>query len=650
METIKKLIIVTALTAALGPVAGAYAMDNEEERKDVVAQVEQLTDEQKAGLNQMLFWAAQEGDVCWVESVLNNGADINVLDEKSFSALSYAAYGGFVDMVELLLTHGANVDGGAGAEATPLQCAIMGQHKNIVEILFKHNVKVNSEGGLELSPLAPAIAVADIETIEMLLKRNVDVDAVAQEDCSEKFIIHKGDTVLHLAVRKGCADIVKILVAHKVTVNVVNGLGHSPLHEAVKRERVEIVTTLIEAGADLYFCNKLGNTAFDLASPEMLSVIVDALVAKSKAEVPAGDAQKNDSDVYRLFVFAIDKDRIDIIERLLANDVKVNMVDCYGRTPLYFAALSVRVEIARILLAKGAAVNVTIWINDDTTLHMAVRTGKTEMVEVLLQYGADINVKNRYGRTPLHYAAHRGEVAKMLIAAGADFNSVDEDGNTPFDIASPEAIRIMVEAVAEKTKKEEPVGIAQRAISDLPIMLFCAAENEQDRQMVPWLLRLDPKADENGGICSICATSFADRVLNDGVTLCSTTRACPHLVCDECAQMQREAQAAPDEDRERGIYLGRHADGSHRWMLPGRIDLSRCPECRAEPNGRLFMPRYDHFAQFCGLKEEFNELELARKLSIVLKRTSVLRRFIPEAGIVDLVDGYAGVAPAGAQS
>ena len=84
------------------------------------------------------------------------------------------------------------------------------------------------------------------------------------------------------------------------------------------------------------------------------------------------------------------------------------------------------------------------------------------------------------------------------------------------------------------------------------------------------------------GACGICVESFADRVNNDGVALCRTTQACPHFICDECVRSRFEVRAAPDTDRDRGIYLGQNAEGGERWFLPGRINLNRCPECRLE--------------------------------------------------------------------
>ncbi len=64
--------------------------------------------------------------------------------------------------------------------------------------------------------------------------------------------------------------------------------------------------------------------------------------------------------------------------------------------------------------------------------------GHTEIVELLIAAGADINVKNRGGGTPLYDAAFRGrkEIAELLIAKGADVNAKGVDGITPLDLAT----------------------------------------------------------------------------------------------------------------------------------------------------------------------------------------------------------------------
>ncbi|RDX76801.1 ADP-ribosylation factor GTPase-activating protein AGD1, partial [Mucuna pruriens] len=72
-----------------------------------------------------------------------------------------------------------------------------------------------------------------------------------------------------------------------------------------------------------------------------------------------------------------------------------------------------------------------------SALHLACLTGDAAMVELLLQYGADVNAIDSRGRTPLHYCIMKGKnaAAKVLISRGANQHALDKEGNTPFKLA-----------------------------------------------------------------------------------------------------------------------------------------------------------------------------------------------------------------------
>jgi ankyrin repeat protein len=74
----------------------------------------------------------------------------------------------------------------------------------------------------------------------------------------------------------------------------------------------------------------------------------------------------------------------------------------------------------------------------DISIHKAAGLGDIEAVKQHLAGGVDVYVKeDRYGRTPLHYAASNGqkEIAELLIAEGADVNAKDKERKTPLDYA-----------------------------------------------------------------------------------------------------------------------------------------------------------------------------------------------------------------------
>ena len=76
--------------------------------------------------------------------------------------------------------------------------------------------------------------------------------------------------------------------------------------------------------------------------------------------------------------------------------------------------------------------------NEKTPLHFAAQGGHREIVELLLEKGADVNVKNIASETPLHYAAamsHK-EIVELLITEGAVLNSGTSNGSTPLHYAA----------------------------------------------------------------------------------------------------------------------------------------------------------------------------------------------------------------------
>jgi len=72
-----------------------------------------------------------------------------------------------------------------------------------------------------------------------------------------------------------------------------------------------------------------------------------------------------------------------------------------------------------------------------TSLHLASLRGDTEIVELLLEAGANVNIKNKFGWTPLHLAAREGhiDIVQMLLEAGANIGAKNKFGRTPLDYA-----------------------------------------------------------------------------------------------------------------------------------------------------------------------------------------------------------------------
>ena len=105
-----------------------------------------------------------------------------------------------------------------------------------------------------------------------------------------------------------------------------------------------------------------------------------------------------------------------------------------GRTPLHWAVIYDKDEVAQFLLSKGARLSIKDnW--GETALHQACSYQNKAMVNALLSSGADVDSEDRYKRTCLHYLAcsrsRNSEIAELLIEKGAHVNRKDPCGNTP---------------------------------------------------------------------------------------------------------------------------------------------------------------------------------------------------------------------------
>ncbi len=159
-----------------------------------------------------------------------------------------------------------------------------------------------------------------------------------------------------------------------------------------------------------------------------------------------------------------------IIDR---NPNQINVQDASGYTPLHLASGKGHIEIVEFLLNHGADIELEIF-NRDTPLLVAARYarhGQYETIKTLLEHGAKVNHKDENGRTALHDAAmYSGkEVINLLISYGADVNARNKHQSTPLHqaamLSNIEAAKALVEHGADIFAKnyhdysKPPVGM-----------------------------------------------------------------------------------------------------------------------------------------------------------------------------------------------
>ena len=228
------------------------------------------------------------------------------------------------------------------------------------------------------------------------------------------------------------------LVSEGVMLNVQDVHGKTPLFLAVLRGHVNVARCLIEAGADVAYCNWILSSqgAVDLISASghngrahsmihaaVLQGNVD-MVCLLIAEVYAWP--RHFSITYRL-MHALNKaaeighcEAAGAVISMMGNHARYNMVKT---TALFWAICSGNLTIARMLLRAGANVNHVRSIDKSTALHMAVGGGKRAMLRLLLDYKPSVlDSRDKDGYTVLHLCVRMlsFRLAVLCLQAGAD--------------------------------------------------------------------------------------------------------------------------------------------------------------------------------------------------------------------------------------
>lgn len=159
--------------------------------------------------------------------------------------------------------------------------------------------------------------------------------------------------------------------------------------------------------------------------------IIKLLLAKG------ADINKRTKSGYSSLELAVRHENIEIAEFLIKNGIDVNTVEeDFGHSPLYKAAITNNdLHMVKLLVENGANINQKDKYGE-SILYEATAYENIEIVKFLVDNGVDVNIQNNDGCTALHNAIYseRMDIAKILVDAGADVNLQDKDGNTPANI------------------------------------------------------------------------------------------------------------------------------------------------------------------------------------------------------------------------
>jgi ankyrin repeat protein len=367
-----------------------------------------------------------------VEKLLAAGANRNAAQTSGLTPLMIAAHTGNVAVVQLLLARGANVNAAmTRTGTTALMWAVAERHAPVVHLLIQAHANVHASSTRGFTPLLFAATNGDIEMARILHAAGVDVNEIGSDGdhALPLSIISGQDAFAHFLLEQGAnpnAQIDGVHALHAAAGNVAPWLsewqrghgGGSQINLGMNR-RVSLVKALLARGAD------------------------------PNARITSSAAPDHPTYYPRQGAF---------------DPFACGTGDRRGATPLWVASDdggggfvgTVRsessAEIVRTLLAAGADQHLTT--DDGTTPFMVAAglgrstytprrprgtrsPGAEETVRVLFEAGAEINAVNEAGFTALHGAAFRGlnEIVQFLVEHGANIDARDYRGRTSFRLA-----------------------------------------------------------------------------------------------------------------------------------------------------------------------------------------------------------------------
>uniref|UniRef100_V9KI97 Protein phosphatase 1 regulatory subunit 16A n=1 Tax=Callorhinchus milii TaxID=7868 RepID=V9KI97_CALMI len=246
--------------------------------------------------------------------------------------------------------------------------------------------------------LLEASARNDVEEVRQLLKRNINPD-LSNED---------GLTALHQCCIDNFEELVKLLLDKKANVNATDNELWTPLHAAATCRHTDLVKILVGRGANLLAVNADGNMPYDLCDDEQTLDLLETAMANQ------GITQEKIDEVRA----ATEQQMIADITEAAQAGTDLNGTDSHG----------------------------------GTMLHVAAANGYCSAAELLLKYGAKVNVKDLDRWEPLHAAACWGQlqIAELLVAHGANLNAKTHLEETPIDLCEDEESKAMLRQLKHK--------------------------------------------------------------------------------------------------------------------------------------------------------------------------------------------------------
>jgi len=409
-----------------------------------------------------LLWAANLNDADLAARLLKAGANPKVRNQLGSTPLGEAALNANTGLIKAFLDAGADPNAAGPDGQTPLMIVARTANVAAAKLLLDKGANPNvKEAQRGQTPLMWAAATSQGPMMRELLAKGAEVDTQSALDLMTPLVSGEpraqprppgGMTAMLFSVREGCMDCVKALVEKGAKLDLADPERVTPLISAIFNTHFDVAKYLIEKGANINAWDWWGRT------PLYLAVDYNTMPHGGRPDQPALD-QTLPIDIVRIL---LDKGANPNLQlkmfppyRATGADRGLDGMLTIGTTPLLRAAKAQDVDAIKLLLEHGAEVDIPNSQGMTPTV-AASGMGSTDAdtrgnyyatdiqeraiasLDLLLSHGGELNGRaGRLEQSPLDGAAFWGwnKVVEHLLGKGADINIKDARGYTPVDYA-----------------------------------------------------------------------------------------------------------------------------------------------------------------------------------------------------------------------
>ncbi|CZR47521.1 uncharacterized protein FPRO_13188 [Fusarium proliferatum ET1] len=440
------------------------------------------------GMSSPLHIAVAAQNLLGCELLLDAGCQVNAEDKDGSTALSIAADLNDLDMVECLVSHGA--DSSKPDYETPLHIAVDWGNLEMVEIILSSRFfsDIDAKGEKEYTALGIAATTGRLGIVSMLLDHGADPNIRNGQ--------HNSSAPLHLAANKGHRGIVIELLKRGADPYPETTKESSAFHAACIGGWLDVIETFLEVVDDV---SELVNFEWGWAGTPLKAAAsggrLDAVkLLLSKGADPNKQLQSKINRGQTVIHAAAEGGNTQVLEVILdaVDDSSLEIRDRAQRTPLWYACVEGHEDMVKYLLERGASTDVIfddgeniiptivsggseknlklvleknpsldtdcILADGETPLFKAVYSGYGKIVSILLERGADVNRRSKYGNVPVFGAItnRQNETLRILLEhESIDLTQRDSFDRTALQIAQQSGTRLMPVMVLGSAKDSD---------------------------------------------------------------------------------------------------------------------------------------------------------------------------------------------------